>query len=327
MIPHNRIAPPEKVVDQMVWALESGHLTDGFHTRQLADKLARLSGKTVVTLTKSGTRAWEKILNGFRIDPGDEVVIPAYVCASLRWALIARHTTPVYADLDPETLNVTVETVKACLTARTRLILVVHLFGLPAPIREIRELGLHVIEDCSHGFGHHGMGLDPGTSFLSFYATKLLGGERGGAILSDHQSRENRHSVQSELSCALALANLNALDAAVAWRTVIAGAYRKHFEGLAKEGLVTIPGNTTNRVWYRFCLTFARLGALEAVRRLQAEGVEARTPVDAWPPVMAAMPPNAVAAWDRVVSIPCYPSLTEDEQMKVIRAVHRVVQS
>jgi dTDP-4-amino-4,6-dideoxygalactose transaminase len=59
MIPHNRIAPPEKVVDEMVWALESGHLVDGFHTRQLADKLARLSGRTVVTLTKSGTRAWE----------------------------------------------------------------------------------------------------------------------------------------------------------------------------------------------------------------------------------------------------------------------------
>ena len=87
------------------------------------------------------------------IGPGDEVICPAFTFFATAEAIARRGATPVFAEVDPETLNLDPEDVAARITPRTRAIMPVHLFGRPAPLDELAELGLPLIEDAAQAFG------------------------------------------------------------------------------------------------------------------------------------------------------------------------------
>jgi dTDP-3-amino-3,4,6-trideoxy-alpha-D-glucose transaminase len=139
----------------------------------------------------NGTDALTIALRSLGVGPGDEVVVPSFTFYATAEATISAGATPVFCDIDPDTFCVTAETVKAALTPRTRAIVPVHLFGNVAPVAELRELGLPVLEDSAQAVGATLDGVKAGAlgdaATFSFYPAKNLPclGDGGAIVTSD----------------------------------------------------------------------------------------------------------------------------------------------
>jgi dTDP-4-amino-4,6-dideoxygalactose transaminase len=122
----------------------------------------------------NGTDALVLALDALEIGPGDEVVCPAFTFYATAESIAQRGATPVFADVDPVTLNVDPEDVAAKITDRTRALIPVHLFGRPAQLDELTALGVPIVEDAAQAFGAPGVAQHGAFSTYSFYPTKNL---------------------------------------------------------------------------------------------------------------------------------------------------------
>jgi perosamine synthetase len=130
-------------------------------------------------------------LKAIGIQPGDEVVVPAFTCVVVPNAIIYLGAHPVYVDIDLKTLNTSLELIKKVVTPKTKCILIQNTFGLSSEVDEIinysKELGLSTIEDCTHGFGgeYHGRpnGVRSDFSFFSSQWNKPFSTGVGGILL------------------------------------------------------------------------------------------------------------------------------------------------
>lgn len=121
----------------------------------------------------NGTDALVLVFDAMGIGPGDEVICPAFTFYATAEAIARIGATPVFVDIDPETLNLDPAGVAEALTAQTKAIVAVHLFGRPAPIAELRAFGLPLIEDAAQAFGAPGIATAIASTF-SFFPTKNL---------------------------------------------------------------------------------------------------------------------------------------------------------
>ena len=138
----------------------------------------------------NGTDALTIVLRALGVGPGDEVVMPSFTFYATAEAAIVAGATPVFCDIDPDTFCITPETVRAALTPRTKAIVPVHLFGNVAPVPELRELGVPVVEDAAQAAGASldavRVGALGDAATFSFFPAKNLPclGD-GGAIVTD----------------------------------------------------------------------------------------------------------------------------------------------
>jgi len=122
----------------------------------------------------NGTDALVLMLDALGIGAGDEVICPAFTFYATAEAIARRGATPVFADVDAATMNLDPEDVAARVTPRTKAIIAVHLFGRPAPLAELGQVGVPVIEDAAQAFGSPDIARDGVASTFSFYPTKNL---------------------------------------------------------------------------------------------------------------------------------------------------------
>jgi len=122
----------------------------------------------------NGTDALVLVLDALGVGRGDEVICPAFTFYATAEAIARRGATPVFADVDASTMNLEAEDVAARITKRTKAILAVHLFGRPAPLAELGQLGVPVIEDAAQAFGSPDVARTGIASTFSFYPTKNL---------------------------------------------------------------------------------------------------------------------------------------------------------
>jgi dTDP-4-amino-4,6-dideoxygalactose transaminase len=122
----------------------------------------------------NGTDALVLSLEAMGIGAGDEVICPAFTFYATSEAIARAGATPVFADIDPITLNLDPEDVATRITPRTKAIMPVHLFGRPAPLAELAALGLPLIEDAAQAFGAAGVASTGVCSTFSFFPTKNL---------------------------------------------------------------------------------------------------------------------------------------------------------
>lgn len=144
-----------------------------------------------VWLFGTGREALLALLRSLHLKPNDEVIVQGYTCIVVPNAVIAAGGTPVFVDIEKETLSLNVEAVEKAITPRTRVIICQHTFGLEAPLLELRDLcakhNLLLIEDCAHIIPEKitvdGIGGVGGAVLLSFGRDKAISGVAGGAIV------------------------------------------------------------------------------------------------------------------------------------------------
>jgi dTDP-3-amino-3,4,6-trideoxy-alpha-D-glucose transaminase len=132
----------------------------------------------------NGTDALVLVLDALDVGPGDEVICPAFTFYATAEAIARRGATPVFAEVDAATMNLDPEDVAARITQRTKAIIAVHLFGRPAPMAELTQLGVPVIEDAAQAFGSSEIGRSGVASTFSFYPTKNLFALGDGGLVS-----------------------------------------------------------------------------------------------------------------------------------------------
>jgi dTDP-4-amino-4,6-dideoxygalactose transaminase len=164
--------------------LESGQFVFGPNVSAFEEEAARYLGVRQTVSVGNGTDAIVLVLNALEIGAGDEVICPAFTFYATSEAIARAGATPVFADIDPRTLNLDPEKVAERITPRTKAILPVHLFGRPAPLDELTKPGIPLIEDAAQAFGSPDVARASVASTFSFYPTKNLFAFGDGGLVS-----------------------------------------------------------------------------------------------------------------------------------------------
>jgi dTDP-3-amino-3,4,6-trideoxy-alpha-D-glucose transaminase len=174
----------------------SGRYILGPEVAAFESEFAAYLGVEHYVAVANGTDALTIALRALGVGPGDEVVMPSFTFYATAEAAIVAGATPVFCDIDPDTFCVTADTVKAVLTPRTKAIVPVHLFGNVAPVPELRELGVPVVEDATHAAGASLDGVKAGAladaATFSFFPAKNLPclGDGGAIVTGDDRVAE-----------------------------------------------------------------------------------------------------------------------------------------
>ncbi|HJX75349.1 MAG TPA: DegT/DnrJ/EryC1/StrS family aminotransferase, partial [Gaiella sp.] len=154
--------------------LESGRFIFGPEVEAFEAEAAAALGVAHAIGVANGTDALVLALEAMGIGAGDEVICPAFTFYATAEAIARVGATPVFADIDPVTLNLDPADVSGRITERTKAIVPVHLFGRPAPLGELAALGIPLLEDAAQAFGAEGVATTGVCSTFSFFPTKNL---------------------------------------------------------------------------------------------------------------------------------------------------------
>jgi dTDP-4-amino-4,6-dideoxygalactose transaminase len=180
-------------IKQVVKVLKSGNLAQGPLVKKFEEKFSTYVGGRPCVAVNSGTSALHLALLSLGIGVGDEVLVPSFTFAASANTVALTGAKPIFVDIDPKTFNISVSSIKEALTSNTKAIMVVHLYGLPAPMPEILEIAkksnLLVIEDAAQAhlakINDKPVGTFGDAAAFSFYPTKnMTTGEGGMAVLS-----------------------------------------------------------------------------------------------------------------------------------------------
>ncbi len=345
VILHSRPTVGSDELQALTAVVGSGQLAQGPRVEEFEQGMAALLGVAGGVAVSSGTAALEVALQALGVVPGDEVILPSYVCAAPWLAVVRVGAQPKIVDIELDSYAIDPVAVKKALSVRTSAIIVPHLFGLPADLTGLQSLGVPLIEDCAQTLGAMEAGRQVGTvgavTVCSFYATKLLCTGEGGMVLSRDQSLLERARAlreydeepvlddrafnykMTDLQAALGISQLRRFPAFLERRSEIAAAYRTAFSS-SRLGLPVIPTGRSH-VFYRFVVRLPRAAGSVAsvVARLEQRGVQCRCPV--FRPLHRyrdlAGYPVAEGAAAQALSLPIYPSMTDEEVSRTIQAV------
>ncbi|MBD3427002.1 MAG: aminotransferase DegT [Candidatus Omnitrophica bacterium] len=342
-IPHSRPTLYEEEALAAAEVVRSGNIAQGERVKKFEEELARYIGVKGAVLTNSGSSALHLGLVAMGIGEGDEVLMPSYVCSALLNAVYLTGARPRLCDIEPDTFNISVSSIEDNRTENTACVIVPHMFGSPADLERIKDLGIPVVEDCAQSLGARYGDLRTGSigtlGMLSFYACKMITSGEGGALVSDDEevlriARDRRDYDEKEhyklrynykmtdIQAAVGLVQLERADEFVRVRKEIASGYHAAFSGLDLE----LPEGEFDHVYYRYVLATDRdLG--EVISRIGESGVTAARPV--FKPLHRYLEirsgfKNTDRAYSTLFSVPIYPSLTQEERKKVVSAVESV---
>jgi dTDP-4-amino-4,6-dideoxygalactose transaminase len=174
-----------ELTDAFTRTLDSGRFIFGPEVEAFERESAALLGVEQTVSCANGTDAIVLVLDAMEIGPGDEVICPSFTFYATAEAIARRGATPVFAEIDPGSLNLDPADVERRVTERTKAIMPVHLFGRPAPAFD--HLGLPVIEDAAQAFGAGGIATSIASTF-SFFPTKNLFALGDGGLIAVNDS-------------------------------------------------------------------------------------------------------------------------------------------
>jgi dTDP-4-amino-4,6-dideoxygalactose transaminase len=310
----------EEILARLTSVVESGRYILGPEVQAFEREFADYLGVRHVVGVANGTDALTIALRAAGVGPGDEVVVPSFTFYASAEAIPPTGAVPVFCDVDPDTANITLQSVEAVLTPRTKAVIAVDLFGNPAPSVELREqTGLIVLEDAAQAAGaradRHRAGSLGTVATFSFFPSKNLGcfGD-GGAIATDdeeiaerartlrfHGSRDKAtfehvgyNSRLDELQAAILRVLLPHLDEWTAGRRAVAAVYEQGLGHLVALPVVT---DGADPAWHLYVVRHEQADPIIAA--LAQQDVEARayyrTPVHRQP---------AMAPWGTDVELP-----------------------
>lgn len=194
-VPFYRQSFGRRELAELADTIKSGWITTGRKTRLLESQLAVYLSTPHAVAVNSCTAAMHLMLQAAGIGPGDEIVTTPYTFAATSEAILYTGATPVYGDIDSDSLNLTAATAASKITRRTKALLPVHIAGLPVRMDEFlalaRQKKIWLFDDAAHALGAEYKGRKIGTigdaSAFSFYATKNLTTAEGGMVTTRHK--------------------------------------------------------------------------------------------------------------------------------------------
>jgi len=297
--------PEEQAVIEV---LRSGQLSLGPRVPAFEEAFAARVGARRASAVSSGTAGLHLALRAVGVTDGDEVVTSPFSFVASANAMLYERARPVFADIDPRTLNLDPQAAGAAITDRTAALLPVHIFGYPADIPALEKHGLPIVEDACEALGAvHADGVPVGgrghPAVFGFYANKQLTTGEGGMVTLG--SDEHKVTIDSErnqgrapdmgwldhdrlgfnyrlsdLACAIGLAQLERLDGMLADRARVAGWYREALGELARErglGLPCPDEGGDRRGWFVYVVQLPRgVERDPAIRALRELGVQSK---------------------------------------------------
>lgn len=345
--------------------LRSGQLSLGPRLTRFEETFAARLGVPHASAVSSGTAGLHLALRAVGVEEGDEVVTSPLSFVASSNAILYERATPVFADIDPVTLNLDVDAATAAITDRTKALLPVHIFGYPADTPALERHGLPIVEDACEALGaSHADGTPVGgrghPAVFAFYANKQITTGEGGLIAlgdGDHKVRVDSERNQgrapdmgwldhdrlgfnyrlSDIACALGIAQLGRLDQMLADRARVATAYREAFAADPVEGL-TLPCEDRGgerRGWFVFVVQLPeRVDRDETIRALGARGIQSKP----YLPAIHLMSfyrerfgfregqfPVCEDVAARSIALPFFPAMSEGQVARVARELRAVL--
>ena len=290
-LPFSRPSITEEDIAAVASVLRSGWITTGSRTVEFEKRFGDYIGCPGAVALTSATAGMHVALKALNIGPGDEVITPSMTWVSTANLIVLAGATPVFADIDRDTLMVSRASIEACLTDRTRAIIPVHFAGAPADIEPIRKLAMDrkvsLIEDAAHALGTHYHGRHiggRGISIFSFHPIKNITTGEGGMFCTDDPDLLDRikrlkfhglgvdafdrqtqgRSPQAEViepgykynmtdfSAALGLGQLARVEAFIARRTELAMRYRQRLAEIDEILPLADPPFPMRHAWHLF---------------------------------------------------------------------------
>jgi len=246
----------EQDIEAVTGVLRTSSLSSGPKVREFERDISAYVGASDAIAVSSGTSGLHLSIRALGISEGDEVIVPSFAFIAVANAVRYEQATPVFVDVDPETLNLDPNLLEEAITARTRAIIIVHTFGCPAELANIlriaRRHGLFVIEDACEAIGAQFEGQKVGAlgdvGVLGFYPNKQITTGEGGAVVTNSSAiarkirnlrNQGRDSSEewfqhtelgynyriSDINCALGIEQLKRIDCILDRRESVARQY------------------------------------------------------------------------------------------------------
>ena len=364
MIPISVVDLPDGTEDLVLEVVRSGRLAQGPMVERLEGLFAERCGVAHAVAVSNGTVSLVAALEALEVGPGDEVVTSPFTFVATLNAILERGATATFADISLDDLCLDPAAAEAAVTAATRALMPVHLYGQAAPMGPLGGIAerhdLAVVEDAAqaHGATDHGQVVGSfGVGSFSFYATKNLTTGEGGMVTTDDDQVADRlrllrnqgmraryqyelagHNLRmTELQAAIGIPQLERYDATIAARRANAAALTEGLAGV--EGLITpAVREGAGHVWHQYTVRItdeAPVGRDEVVEALAERGVGSgiyypRLVFDydcyrEHPGVRAVEVPQAATAAAQVLSLPVHPGLAPGDVDQIITAVREVL--
>jgi len=323
--------------------LESGRFIFGPEVEAFEREAAELLGVQETVSCANGTDALVLVLDAMEIGPGDEVVCPTFTFYATAEAIARRGATPVFAEIDPMTLNLDPSDVERRITERTKAIMPVHLFGRPAA--DFSGFGLPVIEDAAQAFGAGGIATSVASTF-SFFPTKNLFALGDGGLIAVNDAelaqrlrmlRFHGSAAKKEFVYVGYNSRLDAMQAAFLriflrhiddWNRQRREAAARYKELL--DGIVETPVDEPDHIYHQYCIRSSERDELAAALK----EADISTAVYYQPPLHLQPAlrylgysegdfPESEKASRENLCLPLWAGITEDQQVEVVSVVKR----
>ena len=293
-------------IEAVIGVLRTSRLSLGPVTEQFEAAVAEYVSVPHAVAVSSGTAGLHLCMRALGIGEGDEVIVPSFAFIAAANAIRYERATPVFADIDPGTLNLDPQKIEDAITPRTRAILVVHTFGFPAEMTAILEMaqrhGLLVIEDACEAIGaeYHGrrVGSLGNAGVFAFYPNKQITTGEGGVVVTRDEGvaqriralrNQGRYESDdwfqhtelgynyriSDINCALGLAQMGRLEEILQKRAEVASAYHRRLSAYQHLSLPPIVAASGRISWFVYVvrMTGTHLERDAVMRGLAAAGI------------------------------------------------------
>lgn len=354
----------DEIRDAIDGVLESQQFVLGPHGEALERNLAAYCDAKHAVALANGTDALTIALAACGIGPGDEVIVPAFTFVATATAVVRLGARPVFADIDPATFNLNPEEIERRLTPRTKAVIPVHLYGLPAEMETINSVaarnGLTVIEDTAQAIGARYRSARAGSlgmaAGISFYPTKNLGAYGDGGMLITNSERVAAHARRlrdhgqsgkylsaepgwnsrlDEIQAAVLQIKLRHLDDWTAARRAHAFSYNQLLAGVVG---ITTPEAPSHSEHVYHLYTIRILGESARRDRVQQRLASLGISTGAYYPTPLHLQPifadyghkpgsfpQAEQASAQVLSLPLFPELTNQQIERVVESLTKVL--
>jgi len=342
-IPHSKPTISSKDISSVLKTLRAKQISQGPMVEKFEKSFSKYHNLKGSVALSSGTAAIHLSLLALGIQDEDEVIVPSFGCSALLNAVLYTGAKPVLADVNNHDFNLSIDSAKNALTKRTKAIIVPHMFGLPADIKDLVRLGIPVIEDCAQSLGaeynKQKVGSFGAVSVFSFYATKVIATGEGGMVSSNNARLLSKISDMREydkkkfcklsfnykmtdIQAALGLSQMEKLPTFIRGRRSIARKYNNAFTDCHLQIPTSLPGK--DHIYYRYVINLGRSSA-DTIRTLNKKGVHCACPI--FEPLHKQMNmdakyfPNSQELFKNTLSLPIYPSLSKQEVDFIIQSL------